>query len=110
MQTAKKAGRAPREQAESLRASFGSQPSALRALSNLKEVITRACVDRAPHRLAGWLREFADHFHCFYYDCYVIHPDNTPQLTQSRLWLVEAAGVRLAIALGLLGVAAPDTI
>jgi arginyl-tRNA synthetase len=50
----------------------------LRALSNLEEVITRA----------GWLREFADHFHCFYHDCYVIHPDNTPQLTQSRLWLV----------------------
>ena len=81
----------------------------LRALSHLEEVITRACVDRAPHRLAGWVREFADHFHGFYHDRYVIHPDNTPQLTQSRLWLVEAARVGLAIALGLLGVAAPDT-
>jgi arginyl-tRNA synthetase len=81
----------------------------LRSLSELEDVIARACLDRAPHRLAGWVREFADHFHGFYHDCYVIHPDNTPQLTQSRLWLVEAARVGLVISLGLLGVAAPDT-
>jgi arginyl-tRNA synthetase len=53
-------------------------------------------------------REFADHFHGFYRDCYVVHPDNAAQLTQARLWLVEAARVGLAIAFDLLGVTAPD--
>ena len=39
----------------------------LRSLSELEDVISRACLDRAPHRLAGWVREFADHFHGFYH-------------------------------------------
>lgn len=81
----------------------------LRSLSELEDVVARACQERAPHRLAGWVREFADRFHGFYHDCYVVHPENSPQITQARLWLVEAARVGLAIALGLLGVATPET-
>jgi arginyl-tRNA synthetase len=34
--------------------------------------------------------------------------DVAPELTQARLWLVEAARVGLAIGLELLGVGAPD--
>jgi arginyl-tRNA synthetase len=31
-----------------------------------------------------------------------------PELTQARLWLVEAARIGLDVALGLLGVSAPE--
>ena len=65
------------------------------------------CVDRAPHKVTTWVRELADRFHGFYHDCYVIG-DVPPELTQARLWLVEAARIGLAIGLDLLGVSAPE--
>ena len=54
------------------------------------------------------MRELAGAVHGFYHDCYVVAPSVPPELTQARLWLVEAARVGLAIGLDLLGVAAPD--
>jgi arginyl-tRNA synthetase len=80
----------------------------LRKLSELPEVVALACVDRAPHKVTTWVRELADRFHGFYHDCYVIG-DVAPELTQARLWLVEAARTGLAIGLDLLGVSAPET-
>lgn len=79
----------------------------LRALSELPEVMALACADRAPHKVTTWVRELADRFHGFYHDCYVIG-DVPPELTQARLWLVEAARIGLAIGLDLLGVSAPE--
>jgi arginyl-tRNA synthetase len=81
----------------------------LRSLADLHHVVETACVERAPHKVATWSRELADRFHGFYHDCYVLHTDNPPELTQGRLWLVEAARVGLAICLDLMGVAAPET-
>ena len=80
----------------------------LRSLSELPDVVLGACVDRAPHRVATWVRELADRFHGFYHDCWVIGEGVSPELTQARLWLVEAARIGLAIGLGLLGVHAPE--
>ena len=80
----------------------------LRKLSELPEVVALACADRAPHKVTTWVRELADRFHGFYHDCYVIG-DVPPELTQARLWLVEAARIGLAIGLGLLGVSAPES-
>jgi arginyl-tRNA synthetase len=80
----------------------------LRALSELPGVVLAAAVDRAPHRIATWVRELAGAFHGFYHDCYVISDQTPPELTQARLWLVEAAEIGLAIGLDLLGVHAPD--
>jgi arginyl-tRNA synthetase len=80
----------------------------LRSLSALLDVVEEACVERAPHKLTTWVRELADRFHGFYHDCYVLHSDVPEPLTQARLWLVEAARIGFAIALGLLGVAAPE--
>ena len=37
--------------------------SLLRPLSELKYVITRARLDWAPHRVAGWVRELVDRLH-----------------------------------------------
>jgi arginyl-tRNA synthetase len=81
----------------------------LRSLSQLPDVVVQACEERAPHKVTTWIRELADRFHGFYHDCYVLHPDVPAELTQARLWLVEAARIGFAIGLGLLGVAAPET-
>jgi arginyl-tRNA synthetase len=81
----------------------------LRTLSTLPEVVALACAERAPHKVTTWVRELADRFHGFYHDCYVLHSDVPEELTQARLWLVEAARIGLSIGLGLLGVAAPES-
>ncbi len=81
----------------------------LRSLSELDDIVRIACTDRAPHKVATWVRELADRFHGFYHDCYVMGDDVPPALTQARLWLVEGARTGLAIGLGLLGVSAPDS-
>jgi arginyl-tRNA synthetase len=81
----------------------------LRSLSELPTVVEVACLERAPHKVTTWVRELADRFHGFYHDCYVLHTDNPEELTQARLWLVEAARIGFAIGLGLLGVAAPES-
>jgi arginyl-tRNA synthetase len=80
----------------------------LRTLSELPDVLALACNDRAPHKVTTWVRELADRFHGFYHDCYVIG-DVPAELTQARLWLVEAARTGLAIGLDLLGVSAPES-
>jgi arginyl-tRNA synthetase len=81
----------------------------LRALSELPEVVALSCNERAPHKITTWVRELADRFHGFYHDCYVIGEGIPDELTQARLWLVEAARVGLAIGLDLLGVSAPES-
>jgi arginyl-tRNA synthetase len=80
----------------------------LRTLSELPEVVALACEERAPHKVTTWIREMADRFHGFYHDCPVLHTDIPDELTQARLWLVEAARIGLRVGLGLLGVAAPE--
>jgi arginyl-tRNA synthetase len=81
----------------------------LRALFELPDVVLMACNDRAPHRVTTWVRELAGAFHGFYHDCYVISDQTPAELTQARLWLVEAAEIGLAIGLDLLGVSAPES-
>ena len=81
----------------------------LRSLSELPDQVLLANADRAPHKIATWVRELADRFHGFYHDCYVMGTDVPAELTQARLWLVEASRVGLAIGLDLLGVSAPES-
>ncbi len=81
----------------------------LRSLSELPDTVATACGARAPHQIATWVRELAGRFHGFYHDCYVMGEGVAPELTQARLWLVEAASVGLAIGLDLLGVSAPES-
>ncbi len=80
----------------------------LRALVDLPRVVREAAVERAPFKVTNWARALAGAFHGFYHDCYVMGEDIEPPLTQARLWLVEATRIGLAIALGLLGVGAPE--
>jgi arginyl-tRNA synthetase len=81
----------------------------LRALSEHVDIVTAACNDRAPHRVVAWLRELAGAVHGFYHDCYVMGDGISPELTQARLWLVEAARVGLVSGLDLIGVSAPES-
>ena len=81
----------------------------LRSLSELPDVVLAACNDRAPHKVTTWVRELAGRFHGFYHDCYVMGEGVSPELTQARLWLVEAARIGLAIGLLLVGVRAPES-
>ena len=81
----------------------------LRSLAGLPDVVADACTIRAPHKVTNWVRELATAFHGFYHDCYVMGTGVEPELTQARLWLVEAARVGLAIGLDLLGVDAPQS-
>jgi arginyl-tRNA synthetase len=81
----------------------------LRSLSELPDVVRDACLTRAPHKVSTWVRELAGRFHGFYHDCYVMGEGVSAELTQARLWLVEAARVGLSIGLDLLGVSAPES-
>jgi arginyl-tRNA synthetase len=81
----------------------------LRGLGELPDAVLDACLSRAPLKVTTWVRDLADRFHGFYHDCYVMGEDVPAELTQARLWLVEAARVGLAIGLGLLGVSAPES-
>ena len=79
------------------------------ASAELPDVVALAVADRAPHQITTWVRELAGAVHGFYHDCYVRgRRASPPELTQARLWLVEAARIGLAIGLDLLGVSAPD--
>ena len=79
----------------------------LRTLSELPDIVELATRERAPHKITNWVRELADRFHGFYHDCYVIG-DVPADVTQARLWLVEASRIGFAIGLDLLGVSAPE--
>ncbi len=81
----------------------------LRSLSELPELVLLANAERAPHKISTWVRELAGAVHGFYHDCYVLGDGIAPDLTQARLWLVEAAEIGLVIGLDLLGVSAPES-
>ncbi len=81
----------------------------LRRLDELPDIVAIAARERAPHKVASWLRELAAAVHGFYHDCYVLGEGIEPALTRARLWLVEAARVGLVAGLTLLGVSAPDS-
>lgn len=81
----------------------------LRCLEELPDVVAESARDRAPHKVTGWVRELAGRFHGFYHDCPVLAEGTGAELTQARLWLVEAARIGLAVGLDLLGVSAPES-
>src|ERR1019366_1097694 len=80
----------------------------LRTLVDLGRVVNEAVAERAPFKVTNWVRSLAADFHGFYHDCYVMGEGIRPELTQARLWLVEAARIGFAIALDVLGVRAPE--
>ncbi len=81
----------------------------IRCLDELPEVVAEAAIERAPTKVTSWVRRLATCFHGFYHDCPILSDDVDPALMQARLWLVEGTRIGLVIGLGLLGVAAPES-
>ncbi len=80
----------------------------IRTLVRLPEVVEAAAIERAPQKVVTWLKEFASDFHGFYHDCPVLAESTPPDLVQARLLLVNGAQIGVRVALGLIGVAAPE--
>jgi arginyl-tRNA synthetase len=71
------------------------------------EEVAEAATRRAPHRIAAYALELAQEFTAFYRDCRVVGA--TPESAETfRIALSAAAQRTIAMALGLLGVSAPD--
>ena len=79
----------------------------LKQVDRLREETIEAARFRAPHRLTAYGQDLATAFHRFYADCRIVVPDE-PEVTQVRLWLVEAARSVLVAVLDLLAISAPE--
>ena len=70
--------------------------------------VAEAAARRAPHRITGYALELAQDFTAFYEKCRVVGV--TPEVLESQRVALSAATQRtIALALGLLGVSAPDS-
>jgi arginyl-tRNA synthetase len=98
--------RRPLETVDLSRLEHEREHELLRTLDGYPDVVAEAADLRAPQKVSTWVREFAARFHSFYRECRVLTDD--AELTQARLWLVEASRIGLASALRLLGVNAPE--
>jgi arginyl-tRNA synthetase len=70
--------------------------------------VAEAALRRAPHRITGYALELAQEFTTFYERCRVIGVTPEP-LESARVALSAATQRTIALALGLLGVSAPDS-
>lgn len=83
-----------------------SELELMRKMADFTDLVAGAARDRAPFRLTHYAQDLAALFHSFYTNCRVIGEGE--QLEQARLALAESARIVLALALGLLGVSAPE--
>jgi arginyl-tRNA synthetase len=79
----------------------------MRRIAELPGEVLVAADLRAPHRIVHHVQAVAAAFHRFYADCRVV--GEAPPLAAARLWLARAAKVAIANALGIVGVAAPES-
>jgi len=84
-----------------------AEQALLRELLDLPDTVAMAADRRETHEVPRYAYELASAFSQFYRDCKVLTDD--PALTAARLALVDATRSVLANALGLLGIAAPDS-
>ena len=79
----------------------------LDVIARFPAVVESAADELAPHVVATYTREFAERFNAFYRECPVL--DAESETREARLVLVAAARTTVANALGLLGIAAPES-
>lgn len=80
----------------------------IKSLAQFPDEIAEAADRRGPHRIAAYALELAQDFTAFYRDCKVVGAQ--PSSTESfRIALAHSARQTIALALGLLGVSAPDS-
>ena len=83
-----------------------SELELMRKMADFTDLVAGAARDRAPFRLTHYAQDLAALFHSFYTNCRAIGEGE--QLEQARLALADSARIVLALALGLLGVSAPE--
>ncbi len=83
-----------------------SEAALMKALLKLPAEIAGAADDRAPHKLAAYLRDVAAAFSGFYRDCRII--GEAAPLATARLHLAEATRLVLGNGLAVLGLSAPE--
>jgi arginyl-tRNA synthetase len=84
-----------------------SERSLVESLAAFPDEVAEAAARRGPHRIAAYALELAQEFTAFYRDCKVIGAE--PAVESFRIALSQSARQTLALALGLLGVQAPDS-
>jgi arginyl-tRNA synthetase len=80
----------------------------LKALVAFPDEVAEAAERRAPHRIAGYALELAQEFTAFYRDCRVVGAQPI-EVESFRVALSQASRQTIKLALGLLGVGAPDS-
>jgi arginyl-tRNA synthetase len=80
----------------------------LHTIARLEGVVEAAADALEPHRVATYTREFAETFNAFYRECPVLSAEDEA-VREARLALVAASRHTVARALGVLGVAAPES-
>ena len=83
-----------------------SELELMRKMSDFTDLVAGAARDRAPFRLTHYAQDLAALFHSFYTNCRVIGEGQ--EIEQARLALADSSRIVLALALGLLGVSAPE--
>jgi arginyl-tRNA synthetase len=85
-----------------------SERALVKQLAAFPEELAEAALRRAPHRLAAYVLTLAQEFTAFYEQCRVVGA--SPETVESfRIALAAATQSVIALALGLLGVSAPDS-
>ena len=85
-----------------------AERSLVKALAAFPDEIAEAAERRGPHRIAAYALDLAQEFTAFYRDCKVVGAE--PEEVESfRIALSESTRQVIALALGLLGVSAPDS-
>lgn len=79
----------------------------LQEMAAYPELVKRAALDLAPHRVIYYLQELASKFHSFYNKHRVIDTEEQ-ELSKARLWLVDGLRVVIKNGLNLIGVRAPE--
>ncbi|MFB6172632.1 MAG: arginine--tRNA ligase [Haloarculaceae archaeon] len=80
----------------------------VREIARFPAVVESAADAHEPHQVATYTRRFAETFNAFYRECPVLGADDA-DVTAARLALVAAARHTVANALGVLGIAAPES-
>jgi len=86
----------------------GPEAQLARQIVRLPDVIEDVAATEETHGVTAYATDLATAFHAFYRDARVIE-ESEPERSAARLALVAAAKTTLANALGLLGIAAPES-
>jgi arginyl-tRNA synthetase len=81
--------------------------SLIKELDKFPQLVEEIAESFEVHKFAHYAIKLADKFHSFYDACRVIDEEN-PELTNARLFLVNAVRITLAETLRLIGVEAPE--